>query len=484
MLSPEHASILVCALFCILVGSLAAIGITHDYRHSEELVRQRLAKTTDLVAQWMVGAFHASDYLLRDMADQIDPETLRYPHPNPQAQRRLTDLLIAKKNTLPHAFLVGAFNRDCIVTHTNAIIGFNASGRAYCRILRDNPDAETLVTPAFKSNLGHLNVVQARRLDPDADEFRGMVAIGIDLAYFSRLLKRIDAGQNGNVTILDTNGLLLARKPHLPEAIGQQVTDPLFLEAISNETEFRDITGPSPIDDTKRLFGIRKVPDLPFVVIIGEARREMLANWFWRMVIGGAMVTLLWLLAGLFLHHHLVVLRQRTQLAHLANHDPLTGIFNRRHFEQLANLAFKRASRMGAPLSLLLLDLNRFKQINDQHGHATGDRALLAFVDACRLVLRETDLFSRWGGDEFAVLIDGDDADSRIISKRLREAWTRIDLQSDHGTPLSVTASIGVASTAHGAAHSLEQLFSHADDALYREKQSHGSDPYTLSQQH
>lgn len=470
--STKRVSILLCVLFCALTGALTASGILYDYHRTEEQARQHLAYTTHLISQWILGAFNASDYLLRDMAGQVDPETLRYPHPDPQAQRRLTDLLTAKQNTLPHAFLVWAFNRDCIATHTNAVVGFDASERAFCRALRDNPDLDTFITQANVDDLDRINVIQARRLDAKADDFRGLVAIGLNLDFFSRWLDRIDVGRAGNVTIIDTAGRLLARTPHLPEALGQHVSEPGFLDSLSSWPDFRTTSGPSPIDGVVRLFGIRRVPDLPFVVIIGEARSEVFADWFWRALVGSGMMALLWLLSVLFLRNHLLVVRQRAQLAHLANYDPLTGIFNRRHFEHLAQLAFKRASRTAAPLSLLLLDLNHFKAINDQNGHATGDRALLAFVDACRSVLRETDVFSRWGGDEFTLLIEGDEADAQTIAARLRAAWTRITFHNDQGTPLSLTASIGIATNAPGAAHSLAMLFAQADEALYREKQA------------
>ncbi|WP_200388669.1 diguanylate cyclase [Thiocapsa imhoffii] len=462
-------------LFCALTGGLAASGIVYDYSRTQELARQRLEHTTDLIAQWIIGAFHASDYLLRDLSGLVDTEILQHPHPDPQAQRRLTERLIEKKDSLPHAFLVGAFDRNCIVTHTNAIVGFDASERSYCRALRDDPSAEVFVTPAYVNNLDRINVTQARRLESEMGDFRGMVAIGVDLDFFSAWLDRIDVGRAGSVTIVDSAGLLLARKPMLPEELGQRVVEPRFLEAFASEDEFSAIAGPSPIDGVVRLFGIRQVPDLPFVVVVGEASRELFSDWFWRAVVSTGMIVLLWLLSVLFLRNHLLLVRQRSQLVRVAHFDPLTGIFNRRHFEHLADLAFKHARRAAVPLSLLLLDLDHFKPINDQHGHATGDRALLAFVEASLSVLRETDLFSRWGGDEFVILIEGDEADARILAQRLRAAWARIELRNDQGAPLSLTASIGIAGThpaVPGELDSLEKLLAQADAALYREKQA------------
>jgi diguanylate cyclase (GGDEF)-like protein len=172
------------------------------------------------------------------------------------------------------------------------------------------------------------------------------------------------------------------------------------------------------------------------------------------------------------------------ELEVLASSDSLTGSANQRHFMQLAGLELGHAQRMERSFSLLALDIDHFKRINDTHGHAMGDAALKAFVAACRLALREYDILGRLGGEEFGVALPNTGADGAIvIAERLRAQVADIRLPLPKGGDLSFTVSVGVASLAPGqdpdettVAHLLEK----ADAALYRSK-SEGRNRVTLA---
>src|SRR5204863_6579075 len=94
-----------------------------------------------------------------------------------------------------------------------------------------------------------------------------------------------------------------------------------------------------------------------------------------------------------------------SEVKRLATIDGLTGIANRRHFLELGQRMFETARRYGQPLSALMLDVDRFKQVNDQHGHAVGDQVLRAIAERCGQCLRSPDLLGRYGGEEFALLL-------------------------------------------------------------------------------
>jgi diguanylate cyclase (GGDEF)-like protein len=185
----------------------------------------------------------------------------------------------------------------------------------------------------------------------------------------------------------------------------------------------------------------------------------------WRRLVLALGALLLLALAALALAQW----REGQRLRHLALSDALTGLANRRQILRLAQQAVRDARRDGAPLSLVMLDLDHFKQINDRHGHAAGDAALTRVGDAFAQVLRRHDHLGRSGGEEFLALLPATDAtEAAAIAERLRLAVAAIDLR-DIAAGLQVRVSAGVATLADGDRR-LQDLLQRADAALYRAK--------------
>lgn len=162
--------------------------------------------------------------------------------------------------------------------------------------------------------------------------------------------------------------------------------------------------------------------------------------------------------------------RQAQQLEEQALTDSLTGLATRRHFLAEAEREIGRARR-GHPLSLLVLDVDHFKSINDTHGHAAGDRTLTRLAAAVRAILREADLAGRLGGEEFGVLLpDTDDGVARAIAERLRTVIASAPVPLDGDGELRVTASIGVATLERD--RDIDAFIARADQAMYRAKRS------------
>jgi diguanylate cyclase (GGDEF)-like protein len=152
-----------------------------------------------------------------------------------------------------------------------------------------------------------------------------------------------------------------------------------------------------------------------------------------------------------------------------ASTDGLTDLSNRRHFEDALEGEIVRAERFGGSLSLILADLDDFKQVNDRFGHQAGDDALRAFAEILRATAREIDLPARYGGEEFAVLLPQTDLEgAQRLAERLRRGLVARPLSAGPGTLMAVTASFGVAS--FPAAATPAALFAAADEALYRAK--------------
>jgi diguanylate cyclase (GGDEF)-like protein len=165
--------------------------------------------------------------------------------------------------------------------------------------------------------------------------------------------------------------------------------------------------------------------------------------------------------------------RQQAQakLVELATTDSLTGLHNRRYFMETATQEFERARRYRMPLSLLMVDADRFKLINDRFGHHMGDEVLKTLAMIGQHQLREIDLFARLGGEEFAILFPQTDfVDARAAAERLRQAIAEHTVDTEQGL-LNFTVSLGLASL-NPVTVDLEDLLRQADIALYQAKQN------------
>ena len=152
--------------------------------------------------------------------------------------------------------------------------------------------------------------------------------------------------------------------------------------------------------------------------------------------------------------------------------DPLTGTFNRRTFLQLGAKEIARTRRAKGALSLLMLDLDHFKKVNDQYGHQAGDEALKSVVDSLQGCLRREDLLVRYGGEEFCVLLPDVALDhATLLAERARAAVERCAF-TFRGKAIPLTISVGVALLARDSAEDIERLVSRADEALYSAKAS------------
>jgi diguanylate cyclase (GGDEF)-like protein len=162
--------------------------------------------------------------------------------------------------------------------------------------------------------------------------------------------------------------------------------------------------------------------------------------------------------------------RAEAELEKLARTDPLTSIFNRRYFFELAAQEYNRALRYDYPLSAVLLDLDHFKQVNDRHGHLAGDQVLMYVGKVVGETLREVDIWARYGGEEFVLLLpETDPAQGKQTAERLRTMLEKAAIPTEGGD-ISISASLGVASLGGGVG-SLEELLDRADQALYQAKE-------------
>ncbi len=196
-----------------------------------------------------------------------------------------------------------------------------------------------------------------------------------------------------------------------------------------------------------------------------------LASQFGAPLFAHAAVVMLTFLFVLMVHD-----RTARELRELVTHDYLTGVFNRSAFEGFSRQNIEQARRSGESLALLLFDVDNFKGINDTLGHLTGDVALRSLADLTAQLLRSQDVFGRYGGEEFAVLLPATDAEgARLVAERIRESVAQNEFR-DGAASFPLTISIGIAELGAGEKISTEErltaLFRAADAALYAAKRA------------
>jgi diguanylate cyclase (GGDEF)-like protein len=166
------------------------------------------------------------------------------------------------------------------------------------------------------------------------------------------------------------------------------------------------------------------------------------------------------------------VQRSNQKLEHLAATDPLTGIGNRRQFIARTHAEIARAKRSGTALSLLSLDLDHFKKINDRYGHPGGDSVLCEFAQKCLEAIRPYDVAARVGGEEFMVLLPGATLDAaRAVGERLRSAISGDTFEVGIPPPIKITISVGVSEFGRDG-DTLDSFLGVADQRLYRAKRA------------
>lgn len=159
------------------------------------------------------------------------------------------------------------------------------------------------------------------------------------------------------------------------------------------------------------------------------------------------------------------------ELERLSISDGLTGLYNHRHIHRLLTDEFERTERTGEPLTVAMFDLDRFKSVNDTHGHQAGDRVLQAFAEILRDSAREIDRLGRYGGEEFmAVLPDTGSDEGTSFVERVRQQVERTPFDIGRDEPLHMTVSAGLADIPADGVGSCEELIRRADEALYGAK--------------
>jgi diguanylate cyclase (GGDEF)-like protein len=323
----------------------------------------------------------------------------------------------------------------------------------------------------------------SRRVNDSIGNFAGVVLATIELTYFDRFFDRFDIGRRGVITLAMADGVVLARRPTMANVRGASIADGAIFRTYLKDHHEGTAIVESILDHEKRLYGYKRLDRYPLVALAGLAEHEVLDEWrqyAWRSLAIIVCVIIANLLFGVLLFQQIRFgLNAESQLRiasysleKLALQDSLTGLANRRHFQEILGLEFTNGQANLHPLSLIMIDIDFFKSYNDNYGHVAGDKCIIAVAECIRGNLNRTgDLAVRYGGEEMAVFLPySEPQGAHALAEKIRHAVLARAIEHQ-GNPIGIVSiSLGVYGCQAQECPTLEAFVERADAALYAAK--------------
>jgi diguanylate cyclase (GGDEF)-like protein len=460
------------AAFC----SVVLLGARQDAETQAVTAASNLTRT---IAKGIGKDFEFYNQSLDDIASDLQDPALQ--KADPAVRRKAIFHQLAKSTYIDDVFVLdkrGQFVEDA---HGFPWSTKTFSGRSFFLDQRRSSELGLSISGPILSPVEGDDwvLMLSRRISGPSGEFEGVVAATLSLGYFENLFDNLKAASTDTFAILDDKGVMILREPFRMANMGGTLASLKLIKEISSQSSIID-ERVARTDGVRRVYSLSQVHNLPLIVSVGLAKDDLFSAWRRKADMIGvmtagllaAMAGLAWLLARELTRRQAAENELKALAAKLfvaAKTDGLTGLANRREFDELSEREWKRAIREQATLSLLVIDVDHFKIYNDRYGHQQGDHALVAVAACIRTQLkRPLDVAARYGGEEFAALLPNTDLGG---AWELAEAIRRSVMHQRAGAEGSLTVSVGVAAFAPEVGDLFCDAFAKADAALYRAKE-------------
>jgi diguanylate cyclase (GGDEF)-like protein len=320
-----------------------------------------------------------------------------------------------------------------------------------------------------EASAGSLAIFINHRLSDYQGRFLGVTGVGLNMNQVGRIVSQYQAKYKRSVYLVNSGGLIMVH-PDQSMIEKKTIFDLEGLSAIGLEilkSKADSLTHEFDRNGRHMFLAARYFEGFDWYLIVeqdeSENIRDIRSVMFTNLGVGVLVTIFIIVIVILAVNHF------QGRLEFLATVDELTGVSNRRRFLAVLKSEAGRAVRYNRPLSLLMIDVDHFKVINDSHGHQAGDRALVQLSRTIEGSLRESDLLGRLGGEEFGVVLPEQDREEAVrVAERIRAAVAALALDLETGA-WPMTVSLGVA-TMRGQSTDIEDLLQRADQALYQAK--------------
>lgn len=325
---------------------------------------------------------------------------------------------------------------------------------------------------------GTMTIFINHRLEDSKGNFLGVTGVGLQMSTMGETLESYRERFGHLIYMIDSDGLIqihpdqdLILKTNIRDFDGLSLLGQEILQKDSETHYYAYNTHSGEVTLSARYF-----PDMDWYLIVeqdqtqtlGKAREHLITNIAIGLIVTILVIVLVIIVLNMFI----------SKLEIYATKDEMTGLYNRRKMDELLLREIAFAMRYGDPLSLMILDIDQFKSVNDTYGHHAGDNYLKGMCAVLQAEVRTVDFLGRWGGEEFIVLLPKTKIEeAKELAERLRKAVEEIKIESGRGL-ISRTISVGIVSPKL-AKLDVDEMIRQADEAMYRAKQAGGNQVVT-----
>ena len=480
------------ALLVLIIGYSVHLMVDYEYDHRLEMVIREETNLALAFEENVRRDLNGVDEILRELKEEYAATG--------QVSSALL-LRIQRFRSLPLVHVSMANERGIIENSTlQELINMDISGGEYFQYLSSvNDSGPYFAKPTIGRQTQKWLFHASRRLSKPGGEFGGTVTVGIDPAYFGGFYQKMQLGNGFVVGIIGLDGFVRVRQTEDKLEVGVDVRSlPIFNRMKLESGSFFEV---SSRDKEKRIFTVQTMRDYPFLIYIALLEREAFADYYrlrdryWLMAgLGSIFVVVFFALLIRLLKQRekaeqqllqmneqlMESVAQRTEELEAANvelqimamMDGLTGIANRRYFDDYYERSWRMAIRLGKPISVIMADIDWFKKYNDAYGHQTGDDCLRQVAVTIRSqTKRAADFVARYGGEEFIVILpEADSEGAAKFAERVRQQVEALAIEHSQSPFGRVTVSLGVASAEPRLDDDPLLLIEAADKALYAAK--------------
>jgi len=455
-------SILLMTVFCLMLVSLHAWSLWASRQGELEETAVSTANMARALASHAERSLNTADAVLAELVERV-----REDGPGRLDGERMharMGQITRSSAEIQELFVYDADGRRLATSLPTLLPGTNID-REYFRYHMTHTDLGTRVgKPIHSRSSGLLTIPVTRRINRPDGSFGGVAMASLRLDFFGKFYDSFDVGQTGTIILAIDDGTLLYRRPFKPDMVGTSISNGPVMQLYKKSGPVGTAMLTARIDGIERLYSYRHLDGFPLLVATAQSKDEILKDWWIAVakmscVVVFAVGMLAWGMRRMIrqlrvreaLESELRAARatlelRNVSLRELADSDALTGLANRRRFEETLAAEHERARRSGLPFSLVMLDVDFFKKFNDRYGHVAGDDCLRRVAGAIATgPRRPTDLAARYGGEEFAVILPDTDADgARAVAEKIRQAVQSLAIPHADSPCGDVTVSLGV----------------------------------------